>query len=88
MGALKVAVVVMGVLIVGGTVTLGVLLASRMSSQSGPMASVLDEPPGTAIVGTSMAQDRLTLLLHGGGPDRTVIIDTRNGRVAGRVGLR
>ena len=88
MGALKVAVVVMGILIVGGTITLGVLLLGRVSAQSGPMTRVLDEPPGTAIVGTSTAPDRLTLLLHGGGPDRVVVVDTRDGRVLGRVGLR
>ena len=90
MGALKLAVVVMGVLIIGGTLTLGVLLAGRMSGSSGAGASaVLDEPPGTAIAGVSLAADRLAVLLHGGGvADRTVVVDTRSGRVVARVGLR
>lgn len=89
MGALKVLVVVMGVLIVGGTVAMGVLLAGRMSAGSGPAASaLLDEPPGTTIVSAAMAPDRVAVVLRGGGTDRTVVVDTRTGRVVARVGLR
>ena len=69
MRALKVAVVVMGVLIVGGVIVLFTVLAQRMSSGSGPIASaVLDEPAGTRIAGTSTAPDRLVVQLQGGGP--------------------
>jgi len=85
---LKVAVVVMGVLIVAGVGTLVALLAQRMSPAAGPIASaVLDEPAGTRIAGTSAAPDRLAVQLQGGGPDRVVVVDTRTGRVLGRVGL-
>jgi hypothetical protein len=64
------------------------VLAQRMSSGSGPIASaVLDEPAGTRIVGTSTAPDRLVVQLQGGGPDRVVVLDTKTGRVLGRVGL-
>lgn len=88
MGGLKVAVLVMGVLIVGGTITLVALLAQRMSSGGGTIASaVLDEPIGTRIAGASAAPDRLAVQLQGGGPDRVVVLDTRTGRVLGRVGL-
>lgn len=88
MGGLKVAVVVMGVLIIAGTVTLVVLLTTRMSGGGGAVASaVLDEPIGTRIAGTSAAPDRLALQLQGGGPDRVVVVDTRTGRVLGRVAL-
>ena len=88
MRALKVAVVVMGVLIVGGVIVLFTVLAQRMSSGSGPIASaVLDEPAGTRIAGTSTAPDRLVVQLQGGGPDRVVVLDTKTGRVLGRVGL-
>ena len=88
MRALKVAVVLMGVLIVGGIVTLFAVLAQRMSSGAGPIASaVLDEPIGTHIAGTSAAPDRLMVHLQGGGPDRVVVLDTKTGRVLGRVGL-
>ena len=88
MRALKVLVVVMGVLIVAGVVVLFTLLAQRMSSAAGPIASaVLDEPVGTHIAGASAAPDRLVLQLQGGGPDRVVVVDTKTGRVLGRVGL-
>ena len=88
MGALKVAVVFMGVLIVGGVIALFTVLAQRMSSGSGPIASaVLDEPAGTRIAGTATAPDRLVVQLQGGGPDRVVVLDTKTGRVLGRVGL-
>ncbi len=88
MRALKVAVVFMGVLIVGGVIVLFTVLAQRMSSSSGPIASaVLDEPAGTRIAGASAAPDRLVVQLQGGGPDRVVVLDTKTGRVLGRVGL-
>ncbi|MGI4939503.1 MAG: DUF6476 family protein [Janthinobacterium lividum] len=88
MRALKVAVVFMGVLIVGGVIVLFTVLAQRMSSGSGVIASVvLDEPAGTRIAGTSTAPDRLVVQLQGGGPDRVLVLDTKTGRVLGRVGL-
>lgn len=105
--ALKVAVVVMGVLIVGGTALLGVVIARRMSGAQHATASTpplptvttpaaatpssaatLDEPPGTRVAATTLAGDRLALTLTGGGPDRVVILDLRDGRVVARVGLR
>ena len=88
MQALKVAVVVMGVLIVAGVAVLAVTLVTRISGRPGPIASVvLDEPPGTRIAGVAMSADRLGVTLQGGGPDRIVIVDTRQGRVLGHVGL-
>ncbi len=88
MGGLKVAVVVMGVLIVAGTVGLFVVLAQRMSAGSATIASVvLDEPVGTRISGASAAGDRIAVQLQGGGPDRVVWVDTRSGRVLGHVAL-
>jgi hypothetical protein len=88
LGALKVAVIVMGVLIVAGTVSLFIVLAQRMSAGSAAIASlVLDEPPGTRIVGASVATDRVALQLQGGGSDRVVWVDTKSGRVLGHVAL-
>jgi len=85
---LKVAVVAMGVLIVAGTVVLVAALAARMSSAPGGIASaVLDEPAGTRIAGAAIAPDRLAVQLQGGGPDRVVVLDTKAGRVLGRVAL-
>ena len=86
---LRVAVVVMGILIVAGTVGLIVALSGRMSSGSAPIASVLlDEPAGTRIVGAAAAPDRGVVQLQGGGAARVVVVDTKSGRVLGRVGLR
>ena len=85
---LKVAVVTMGVLIVAGVAVLAVTLVSRMSASGSPIASVLlDEPAGTRIVGAAMAPDRVAIPLQGGGADRLVLVDTKAGRVLGRVGL-
>ena len=88
MRGLKIVVAVMGVLIVAGTVGLFVVLAQRMSAGSATIASVLlDEPPGTRIASASAAPDRVVVQLEGGGPDRVVVIDTKSGRVLGRVAL-
>ena len=88
MRMLKLAVVVMGVLIVLGVTTIAVVITKRLSTASGPpMQAVLDEPAGTRIVGVSLASDRLALQLQGGGPDRVVVLDQRSGQVLGRAGL-
>ena len=82
------AVIFMGVLIVAGLATIAVVITSRMSGSSGGIASaVLDEPAGTRIVGASLSPDRLAVQLQGGGPDRVVVVDTKAGRVLGRVAL-
>jgi hypothetical protein len=100
MQALKILVVVMGVMIVAGVATLGVVIARRVSAptvaasgapsgvSSGPaVEAVLDEPAGTRIVAISAAPDHTVLQLQGGGPDRLVSIDLRSGRVLGRTRL-
>jgi hypothetical protein len=106
--ALKVAVVVMGVLIIGGTGLLGVLIARRMSGAPHPVAStspvsnpvsglaagapvrdvLLDEASGTRVANTVLSGDRMAVTLQGGGPDRVVVLDLRNGRIVARVSLR
>lgn len=88
MRGLMVAVVAMGVLIVAGVIVLGTALVGRMSGQSGPIASVLlDEPIGSRVAAVALAPDRLAVQLQGGGPDRVVLVDTKAGKVLGRVGL-
>jgi hypothetical protein len=87
---LKIAVVVMGVLIVAGVAVLAVALTQRVGTlvAAGTAAPVvLDEPAGTHIAGVSALPDRLALTLQGGGPDRVVVVDSRSGRVLGRVSL-
>ena len=68
-------VVVMGVMIVVGTVTLVVLIAQRLSGGivSAPTTvqlRELDEPSGTAIAGVTLSAERMVVQLRGGGPDR------------------
>ena len=92
MAALKVAVVVMGVLILGGVTVIAVTLAKRMTgpSPAAPHALVqatLDEPAGTHIAGVSTSADHLAVELQGGGPDRVVVMDLRSGHVVARAVL-
>jgi hypothetical protein len=95
MRALKIAVIVMGMLIVVGTTTLIVVVARRMTGPASPLmagapsaaAVVLDEPVGTRIAGIVAVRDRLAVQLQGGGVDRVVLIDPVTGAVAGRISL-
>ncbi len=89
MRGLLVAVVAgMGLLILAGVTTIGLTIAHRMVAVP-PAAPdvVLDEPAGTRIVEVSALSDRLALRLQGGGPDRVVVVDLRNGKVIGRAAL-
>ena len=92
MRALKVAVVVMGVLIVLGTMGLLVGIVRRSGAPIAPASVwaasvVLDEPAGTRIVGIAGVRDRLAVQLQGGGVDRVVLIDPVSGSMAGRISL-
>ena len=95
MQALKIAVIVMGVLIVLGTAALIVTLVQRFGGPSTPSRggllpiteAVLQEPPGTRIAGIATMPDRLAVQLQGGGVDRVVLIDPRSGAVVGRISL-
>jgi hypothetical protein len=92
MRALKIAVIVMGVLILAGTTTLIVVVARRMTGPASvavslPALVTLDEPAGTRIAGIVAVRDRLAVQLQGGGVDRVVLIDPVTGAVAGRISL-
>jgi len=87
MRALTILTVVMGVMIVAGVVVLGVTLVNRLNAPAAIGPAALDEPAGTSITQISAAGDRLSVLLHGGGPDRIVVLDVRNGHVITRTGL-
>ena len=87
MRALKVAVIAMGVLIVGATAALVVLVVQRVSGPGAQAASVLDEPVGTRIASVAASGDGVVLQLQGGGVDRVVVLDPRSGRVLSRVAL-
>jgi hypothetical protein len=89
MRALMTAVVVMGVLIVAGVVTIVVTIVGRMGAGAAATAtsSLIDEPAGTHIAGVAALSDRLALTLQGGGPDRVVVVDLRSGRIVARASL-
>jgi hypothetical protein len=90
MRALKIAVIVMGVLIVAGTMGLVTEVIRRLSAPAGSpatVAAILDEPAGTRIAGIAAVQDRLAVQLQGGGVDRVVLVDPRTGGLAGRISL-
>lgn len=89
MRKLLVAVVIgMGVLIVAGTLTIGLTVVHR-SLAVPPVAAnaVLDEPAGTRIAQVLSVSEGLALRLEGGGPDRVVVVDVKTGKVAGRAML-
>jgi hypothetical protein len=88
MRGLVVLVVVMGVLIVAGTGLLGVMIVHRVAAPAAVAGNVvLDEPAGTRIAEVSALPDRRALRLEGGGPDRVVVVDLRQGRVVSRAEL-
>ena len=90
MRALTILTVVMGLMIVGGTLVLGVLIARRLpgaGQQPAAFAVQLAEPEGTRIAAIGAMQDRLAVQLQGGGPDRVVLIDPRSGTRTGRIEL-
>ncbi len=95
MRALKIAVVVMGVLIVAGTAALIVAVVQRIGGPPAPsggglpraIEAVLQEPAGTRIAAIATMPDRLAVQLQGGGMDRVVLIDPRSGAVVGRISL-
>ena len=88
MRVLQAAVIVMGIMIVAGVAVLAVMLMQRVVGAGGaPAVVALDEPAGTTIVSAATQGDRMTLLLRNGGPDRTVVLDLRSGKIVGRAGL-
>jgi hypothetical protein len=94
MRGLKVAVVVMGVLIVLGTIGLAIGIVRRSGAPVVAVAAlptmvsaVLDEPAGTRIAAIAAVRERLAVQLQGGGVDRVVLIDPVTGTVAGRISL-
>lgn len=93
MRVLQAAVILMGVLILGGTAAVVAIIVHRAGAPrptapaavAGPV--LLDEPAGSRIAASALAGERLLLQLAGGGPDRTVVLDLRSGAVLARVGL-
>ncbi|WP_431283635.1 DUF6476 family protein [Humitalea sp. 24SJ18S-53] len=89
MGALKVLVTVMGVLIVAATVTLVVLVVQRAGGGADPMqaAVALRQPAGSSIGGVAAAEGRIAIWVRRADGDRVLLVDPRRGTIAGEVRL-
>lgn len=98
MAALKVLVVVMGVLLVAGIVALGFGVNYRMShpravasasSATAPLASTLDLPAGARVVGAEASGDRLVVRVDlGGGSEELIVVNLATGAPISTVTLR
>jgi len=88
-GGLKVLVVVMGVLIVAGTLGLVVALVQKLGGgASVPTASVaLRQPPGTTIAGIVATEGALAIWVRDPAGERVLLVDPRQGRVAAQIRL-
>lgn len=87
MRVLKAVVIIMGVLIVAGTVVLAMTIANRLGNRPAPPALAgLGEPEGSRILGIAATGDRLAVHVTGGGAeDRIVLVDPATHRVLGRL---
>lgn len=91
MQALKILVVVMGVMIVAGTVTLVAVIVQRAGGTLGSAPRVdlsLDQPPGTRIAGIAALEGGAGLAVwvwREDGSDRVLLVDTRRGRLLGEI---
>jgi Family of unknown function (DUF6476) len=102
MRALKVLVVVMGVMLVGGVVTLVAVILTRFAAKPAPAPSVaaaappgafghavVEIPAGAVIAGTVAVGNRLVLqlALEDGG-QRLLVLDPGSGALLGTIELR
>jgi hypothetical protein len=89
MRVLKAATIIMGVLIVGGTLLLAVLIMRRVTPGGATAAGtiLLGEPAGSHLVGIASTAGGLAVAVQGGGADRILMLDPRTGRVTGRIVL-
>ena len=88
MRALKVLVVVMGVLIVGGTVALVALLVQRAGGGGGTAwQAALDQPEGARIAGVAASESGIGIWVQRPDGDRVLVVDPKRGRLAGEIRL-
>ncbi|MGG5809006.1 DUF6476 family protein [Falsiroseomonas sp. CW058] len=85
--ALTWIVVVMGVLIVAGTVTLVALLVQRSGGRGeSPLAlQHLGQPAGTRILSVGGAEGRIAVLVARPDGERVLLVDPARGRVVGEL---
>lgn len=98
MAALKLLVVAMGVLLVGGVVVLAIAVADRANhprpttsaaATNRPLASTLDLPAGAHVVGAEASGDRLVVRVDlGGGGEELIVVNLATGAPISTVTLR
>jgi hypothetical protein len=88
-GALKVLVAVMGVLIVAGTVTLVAVIVQRAGrGGAAPLGELaLGQPAGARIAGLASAEGTLAIWVVRPDGDRVLLVDPRGRRVTGEIRL-
>lgn len=83
---LKALVIVMGVLIVGGTVTLVALVVQRAGGPSTAFnAASLGQPAGTRIAGIAGAEKTIAIWVVRPDGERVLFFDPAHGRVVGEA---
>jgi hypothetical protein len=91
MRALKILVIVMGVMMIGGSAALVAVIVGRLPHKSAPpsFATAIEIPPGARIEAMAAGADRLVLdvVLPEGGR-RLLVIDLTTGARLGIVELR
>jgi hypothetical protein len=87
--ALTILVVVMGVMIVAGTVTLAVLIVQRLggAAEAPVLSGSLGQPEGSRIGGIAAAEGRVALWVVRPDGERVLLLDARSGRVVGELRL-
>lgn len=91
MRGLVIVVVILSGLLVAGAGAVAAKLLSRTPGHGVPAQapvaalSVLNEPPGSRIVGVAAVADGVAVVVQGGGADRVLIV--AGGREIGRISL-
>jgi hypothetical protein len=96
MRALKALVIVMGVLLVGGSATLAVLMVKRLAgpARRQPAASAMPArasvalPPGTEVQSVSALGERLAVYVAGRQGNLILIVDPATGAVVETIELK
>jgi hypothetical protein len=95
MRGLKLLVVVMGVMLVGGTAVLIAAIIARAGNRAADTRAsrferaVIELPEGARVLGTEAAGDRLVVRIAlAAGGEQLLLIDARNGERLGTIELR
>ncbi len=87
MRGLKILVVVMGVLIIGGTLALVMVLVQRVGGVGGGARweTALDQPEGTRITGVAATESGIAVQVARPDGERVLLVEPKRGRVVGEI---